>query len=126
MSPFDFLNSVNDTKKDLFAEDPQNKKDYSAFMVNRGLSYFHDTIMYSNEMNINRNIPIEWQYSFYLNAIPKRKRFSKWAKKEKSQDMTKIVMREYGYSESKALDVINILSQEQLSALKAKYSTGGR
>lgn len=126
MSPFDFLNSINDTKVNLFAQDPQNKKDYSAFMVNRGLSYFADTIMYANEMNINRDIPTEWQYDFYLTAIPKRKRFSKWAKKDKLEESVKLIMREYNYSESKALDVINILSEEQIKSLHDKYSTGGR
>lgn len=126
MSPFDFLNSINDTKVDLFAKDPQNKKDYSAFMVNRGLSYFSDTILYANEMNISRDIPVEWQYDFYLAAIPKRKRFSKWTKKDKIHDQIKLIMKEYNYSERKALDVINILNSEQLTALEAKYSTGGR
>ena len=126
MSPFDFLNSINDNKINLFEKDPQSKKDYSAFMVNRGLSYFPDTVLYANEMNIARDIPVEWQYSFLLAAVPKRKRYSKWAKKEKTQEIIKIVMKEYNYSESKALDVINILTDEQLNTLVGKYSTGGR
>lgn len=39
MSPFDFLNSINTSKKDLITDDTSEKQ-YSAFMVNRGLSYF--------------------------------------------------------------------------------------
>ena len=46
MTPFDFLNAINDTKKDLF-QDPQADKDYNAFMVNRGLSLFPDTVLYA-------------------------------------------------------------------------------
>jgi len=126
MTPFDFLNSINDTKVNLIDKDPQNKKDYSAFMVNRGMSYFPDTILYANEMNVNRDIPVEWQYDFFLAAIPKRKRFSKWAKKDKTPDTIKLIMKEYNYSEAKALDVINILTDEQLKAIVNKYSTGGR
>lgn len=126
MSPFDFLNTINETKVNLLDKDPQNKKDYSAFMVNRGLSYFPDTILYANEMNIHRGIPIEWQYNFHLNAVPKKRRFSKWAKKEKSQEIIKIVMKEYDYSERKALEIINILSEEQIQTLHDKYTTGGR
>ncbi len=81
MSPFDFLNSINDTKKDLF-EDPQAEKDYNAFLVNRGLSYFPDTILFANEMNIKRDTPKQWQFDFLRLAIPKKKRFSKWHKKK--------------------------------------------
>lgn len=126
MSPFDFLNTINDSKVNLIDKDPQNKKDYSAFMINRGMSYFPDTILYANEMNVNRDIPVEWQYDFYLAAIPKRKRFSKWAKKEKVHQHIKLIMKEYNYSERKAAEVINILDSEQLDALEEKYSTGGR
>ena len=62
MTPFDFLNAINETKKDIFREDPLAQKDYSAFMVNRGLSYFPDTIMFANEMNKNASIPNDWQF----------------------------------------------------------------
>lgn len=125
MTPFDFINSINDTKEDLF-KDPLNKNDYSAFMVNRGLSYFSDTVLWANEMNFHRGIPVEWQYDFLRNAVVKKKRFSKWSKKEKSQDIVKIVMKEYGYSERKAVDIINILNEDQIKSLQDKYTTGGK
>lgn len=126
MSPFDFINSINTTKENLLDKDPHNKKEYSAYMVNRGMSYFYDTIMHANEMNIHRTIPIEWQYEYYLQSITKKKRFSKWSKKEKAHSDIKLLMKEYNYSESKAEEVINILSEDQLKALREKYTTGGR
>ena len=82
MNPFDVLNSINYTKENLF-EDPQSFKEYSSFMVNRGLSYFPDTILYANEMNRYSSIPNDWQFFYFLNTIPKKKRFSKWSKKDK-------------------------------------------
>jgi hypothetical protein len=75
MSPFDFINAINFTKENLF-NDPQAKKDYAAFIVNRGLSYFPDTVMYANEMNRFPSTPEEWQFSYFLNSIAKKKRFS--------------------------------------------------
>ena len=126
MSPFDFLNSINDTKQNLIKQDPLCEKDYSAFMVNRGLSYFADTVMHANEMNINHGIPKTWQYDYYLSAVPKKKRFSKWTKKDKTQDVIKIIMKEYDYSERRALEIINILNASEIKALVAKYSTDGR
>jgi len=80
MTPFDFLNSINDTKIDLF-KDPQAIKDYKAFMVNRGLSYFADTIMYANEMNRYYDLDNEMQFDFLLHSVPKKRRFSKWVKR---------------------------------------------
>ena len=125
MSPFDFLNAINLTKKDLFAEDPLNKKDYAAFIVNRGLSYFPDTVLYANEMNRNSQIPVEWQFSFFLNSISKKKRFSKWSKKDAESEDFRLVKEYFGYSDKKAQDALNILSKDQLIMIKEKLYKGG-
>ena len=126
MSFFDFLNAINDTKVDLIKKDPLNEKDYVPFMVNRGLSYFGDTVLYANEMNMHASIPKEWQFHFYLHGIKKRKRFSKWSKKEASSEDIKVIMQEYEYSAKRAQEALSILSSEQLESIKAKHSTGGR
>lgn len=125
MNPFDFLNSINDNKQDLFV-DPQAEKDYNPFMVNRGLSYFPDTILYANEMNRNFDTPKEWQFQFLRLSIPKKKRFSKWHKKDNTTDLIKLIMRHYKYSEKRAYEVINILSPTQIEEIRASYETGGR
>ena len=125
MTPFDFLNAINETKKDLIKEDPSNEKEYSAWMVNRGLSYFPDTVMYANEMNQRHQISNKWQFQFLLNSIPKKKRFSKWFKREEEKHL-KLVMDCYGYSSEKAKQVLGILTQEQLKTIEEKQYTGGR
>lgn len=125
MTPFDFLNSINETKKDLIKEDPSNEKEYSAWMVNRGLSYFPDTVMYANEMNQRHQISNKWQFQFLLNSIPKKKRFSKWFKREEEKHL-KLVMDCYGYSSEKAKQVLGILTPEQLKTIEEKQYTGGR
>ena len=126
MNFFDFLNAINDTKKDLLKEDPQSEKEYVPFMINRGLSYFPDTILYANEMNRAAHLPKNMQFDFYRNAIVKRKRFSKWHKQDKIEDDVKIVMKEYNYSHQKALQIIDILNESQIKELREKYKTGGR
>jgi hypothetical protein len=125
MTPFDFVNSINDTKKDLIAEDPTVEKEYAPFMVNKALSYFHDTVFFANEMNRNYHLSKKMQYDFLLHSIPKRKRFSKWHKADKVTDLD-LVCKEYEYSKKRALEVIDILSAEQLKDLKDKYKIGGR
>jgi hypothetical protein len=125
MTPFDFINAINLTKKNLF-EDPQAEKDYLPFLVNRGLSYFPDTVLYANEMNRNSGIPKDWQFSFFLNTIPKKKRFSKWHKKDADSDSLTLVKEYFGYSSEKALEVLSILSDEQLAMIKEKLYKGGK
>jgi hypothetical protein len=125
MSPFDFINAINDSKKNLF-EDPQAYKDYSAFMVNRGLSYFPDTVLYANEMNRYPSIPVDWQFFFFLNTIPRKKRFSKWSKKDKETKSLQLVKEYFGYSNEKAEEALSVLSEEQLKSIEEKLQKGGR
>jgi hypothetical protein len=125
MSPFDFINAINFTKENLF-NDPQAKKDYAAFIVNRGLSYFPDTVMYANEMNRFPSTPEEWQFSYFLNSIAKKKRFSKWAKKDADSESMLLVKEYFGYSNEKAKEALTVLSDEQLTMIKEKLYKGGR
>lgn len=126
MNFFDFLNSINTTKKDLIKEDPLCAKDYNAFIVNRGLSYFPDTIFFANEMNRHASIPKDWQYAFYMHSVKPKKRFSKWHKKDQNSDDLKLVMQAYGYSATKAAEALRLLTEDQLNQLKTAYNTGGR
>jgi hypothetical protein len=125
MTPFDFVNAINFTKQDLF-EDPQASKDYIPFIVNRGLSYFPDTVLYSNEMNLRNEIPKDWQFNFFLNSIVKRKRFSKWHKKDAETESLRLVMEYFGYSSEKAKQALNVLDDAQLTIIKEKLYKGGK
>ena len=126
MSPFDFLNAINTTKKDLLREDPLNERDYSPYMVNRGLSYFSDTVMMANEMNRNSGIPKKWQNDFLLNTISKKKRFSQWHKKDKNSESLQLVMDYYKYSTERAKEVLSIFTDEQIESIKQRMNRGGR
>lgn len=125
MTPFDFVNAINFTKQDLF-QDPQANKDYVAFIVNRGLSYFPDTVLYSNEMNLRNEIPKDWQFYFFLNSVVKRKRFSKWHKKDAESEPLRLVMEYFGYSSEKAKQALTILGDAQLTMIKEKLYKGGK
>jgi len=123
---FDFLNEINLTKKDLIREDPLVEKDYNPFMINRGLSYFADTVMYANEMNRHSGIPKIWQNDFFLNTITRKKRFSKWHKKDTESKSLQLVMEYYKYSTEKAKEVLGILTPEQLKMIELKLYKGGK
>jgi len=124
MSPFDYLNSINYTKKHIMKDDI-DEKEYVSFMINRGLSYFSDTVSYANIMNQYHHLDKRLQYDFLINIIRQRKRFSKWIKPETSEDI-EVIMEYYGYSNEKARQALPLLSSEQLKQIKQKVDKGGR
>ena len=118
----DWLNSINLNKKNILEEDPDAK--YPAYVVNRCLSGTIDSIMYANEMNMHPNLDKDMQYTFMLNGLRKRKRFSPWLKQEKINDLD-LVKKYYGYSNEKARQALRILTPEQLKYIRKKMDVGG-
>ena len=125
MNPFEFLNSINTTKKNLIDKDSDAESSYNPFLVNRSLSYFPDTVFMSNEMNRLHHLDNKMQYDFLINIVRKKKRFSKWDKPEQRDDI-ECVKRYFGYSETKAKQVVSLLSESQITTIKSKVSIGGR
>lgn len=126
MSPFDFVNDINFGKKDLMtgSENDQLSEDsYVPYLVNKSLSYFPDTILHANEMN-ELQPDNKLQYHYLLNSIRPSKRFSKWAKRENTDDLN-CVQEYYGYGMEKALQALQILTPDQLCSIKEKLQRGG-
>jgi len=122
----DYLNSINHTKENLMgSDDVMWEKKYPAFIINKCLSGFVDTIMFANEMNMKHVLPSKLQYDFYLNSIRKKKRFSPWLRKEKIQNLD-AVKSYYGYSNDKAMQALRILNREQIDYIKKRLDVGGR
>ena len=121
----DFLNSINHTKDDLFSDDIEYaEKLYQGFVVNRSLSYFPDTVFHANEMNILNGLDSKLQYDYLKHSVRKRKRFSKWLKNEKIENLD--VIKEYfNYSNSKAQEALKVLSEDDISVIKDMMQTGG-
>jgi hypothetical protein len=123
-NPFEYLTAINDTKKDVMVDDIA-EKGYNAFMVNRGLSYFNDTVLFANEMNLNAHLDNRLQFDFLINIVRRRKRFSKWMKPETASDV-EVVKEYYGYSNEKARQALTLLTPEQIIDIKKKVYKGGR
>ena len=119
----DWLNSINFTKENLI-EDPSEIQNYPTYIINRCLSGHLDCIMYANEMNKYSFLDKDMQYSFYLNTLRKKKRFSPWLRKEKVTDL-EIIKQYYGYSNEKASNALKILTPEQINFIKQRLDTGG-
>ena len=123
MSPFDYLKAINETKEDVMLT-PEDERKYSPFIVNRGLSFFMDTIFQSNEVNRNHHLDSRLQFDYLLNSIRQKKRYSKWLKPEKLNDL-EVVKEYYGFSNGKAKDALSVLTKDQLAFIKDKLNQGG-
>ena len=121
----DYLPAINHTKKNLMnSDDPMWEKKYPAFMVNKVLSGFQDTIILTNEMNRNHFLDRDMQFQFLLNSIRQKKRFTPFLRASKIKDI-ECVKEYYGYSNEKAKTVLDILTKDQLKLIKEKLYKGG-
>ena len=121
----DYLPAINHTKKNLMnSDDPMWEKKYPAFMVNKVLSGFQDTIILTNEMNRNHFLDRDMQFQFLLNSIRQKKRFTPFLRASKIKDI-ECVKEYYGYSNEKAKSALDILTKEQLKLIKERLYKGG-
>tara|TARA_R110002050_G_scaffold168478_2_gene299804 strand:- start:38558 stop:38968 length:411 start_codon:yes stop_codon:yes gene_type:complete len=115
MKPFDFLNSIS-YKKNYIMHSEVEEKEYIPFLTNRGLSYYPDTVLHANEMNMRTSIDNKLAYDYLINIVRPRKRFSKWHKAANNNEVS-LITQYYNCSESKAEEYLKILSQSQLDII---------
>ena len=120
----DYLYSINQSKKNILDDDLDAARKYPAYVVNRCLSSFMDTILLSNEMNRNSHLPKRLQYDFLINSVKPRKRFSPWARKD-TIDYLDVIKEYYGYNDDKALQALRILTKDQLDKIAHLLRKGG-
>ena len=120
----DYLNSINQTKKNILKDDVEATSGYPPYIVNKCLSSFTDAVLYANEMNKNAHLPKKLQYDFFINTLKPRRRFSPWVKKQTLEHLD-LVKEYYGYSHTKALEALRILTIDQLDIIKKALYKGG-
>tara|TARA_B100001093_G_C26854185_1_gene1026611 strand:- start:910 stop:1293 length:384 start_codon:yes stop_codon:yes gene_type:complete len=127
MSAFEYVNSLSHKKNNMMKDtdnDELAESLYQPYLTNKAFSQYIDTILYANEMNIRHEVDNKLQYDYFLNSIRAQKRFSKWAKKDESDDID--IIREYfQYSYTKAYQALSILSTEDVKLIRKKLEKGG-
>ena len=121
-----YLTAINWSKKKLMDTDDETwEKKYPPYIINKGLSYFSDTVMYANEMNRLHHASKHMQFSFLINTIRSQKRFSKWLKASKIKDLD-AVKTYFGYSNNRAREALSVLTKNQIDYIKEKLYKGGK
>ena len=124
ISPFDFANSINYTKENLMVDD-WSEKQYNAFIINKSLSHGIDTVVAANEMNARPHLDAKLQYDFLCGFVRKKKRFNKWWKPEKEENL-EIIKEYFGYSNVRAQEALRLLSEADIEAIKGLLKRGGK
>ena len=124
MNPFDFVKQIESGKVNLIDETPELEKKYKQFIINRALSFNHDTALFANEMNFHNHLDSKLQFDFFLNTIRPKKRYSKWIKRE-SNDVLELIKTYYKCSYAKAREYATLLDDSQLNIIKQRIDTGG-
>mgnify|MGYP006273100005 FL=1 len=117
----DIIPSILQTKKNVL----EDEKDYSAFVVNKALSFHYDCVLQANEMNRYPSLPGTLQYHYLLNSIRGYKRpFRPWQKRETIENL-ETVKEYFGYSNEKAKEVLVLLDADQIEEIKKAIHKGG-
>ena len=75
-------------------------------------------------MNRHAGVDHKLQFSYLLNSIRPAKRFAKWVKREDNESV-ELVKQFYGYSTEKAVQVVSLLTSDNLHYIKQKLERGG-
>lgn len=120
LNPFDYIKSINEKTGNMMEMNPDAERDYVPFIVNRGLSFSPDTVLYANEMNCMPMTDRRMQYDYLYHSIRKRKRYDKWVKAEEVDDAAlQAIISMYGVSRKRAIEYIRLLPKERLDAILA-------
>jgi hypothetical protein len=106
-------------------DDEEAEAGYNPFLTNMALSYFSDTVLAANLMNEFSHLSNRPQYEFLLNAVSKRKRFSKWAKAVNSEDL-ELICDYYMVNSNIGKSYLDLISKEQLEEIREMQNTGGK
>ena len=119
MNPFEIVKAINEKKP---VEDP---KEYNPYLSNISFSYSLDTVMLANEMNCHPNLPPECQFDFMNGTVRKGRRYAKWYKETEHPHLT-LVMDYFQLSKQKALEALEVLTQENIRDIIESTDKGGR
>lgn len=119
---FTFINDISFGKKYLFNEETEPK--YEPYMVNKALSLSVDSVIDANDMNLYYDLPKRMQHDYLINSIRPRKRFEKWPKADKNDDIA-VIKEYYKYNDAKARSALSILGKKQIAIIKEKLEKGG-
>jgi len=118
-----FLPDLFERKENILRKEPWAERDFSPFIINKAMSMHLDTAMFANEMNKLSFLPKQMQYDFYIHGVSRRRRFG-WQKK-KNEEHVPLITKAFHCNERRALDIIEILTDDDIKEIKKEFYEGG-
>lgn len=118
---FDYVKSINNKESHLFDEAPDAVGGFVPYHVLTAFSYFPDTVLFANELNMYPDTKKLMQYDYLYYTISPRKRFSKWHKQEKTE-LLENIKKCYKVNVTKAKEIRKLLTDEQKTYIENMYS----
>jgi hypothetical protein len=119
-SPFSYINAINKGEH-LINDSPnsvQYEKEYNAFIANKAFSFHYDTVLQSNQMNMNSHLENGMQYEYYMSTIRPRKRMG-WYKSSKPTDLD-LICEYFAINKNIGLKYLNLLSESEIKIIRNK------
>jgi hypothetical protein len=125
---FTIVRAISKGKPNYFADNQMQtmaEKEYSAFLINKALSFFVDTVLYANEMNQRGHLENRLQHDYLINTVrPMYRQPERWPKPQKDDDI-KAVMEYYSCNYNRAKEYVMVLSEDHLSEIHERTKKGG-
>ncbi len=126
MEIFDYLNDIGYKKENILKDgDEIIEAGYQPYRINKFLSQHIDCLFLANDMNFHNHIDNKLQFDYFINTIRKKfRQSSKWLKAEQVDEID-LIKEYYNYNNSKAKEVLNLLSEKDIEFIKRKLRKGG-
>lgn len=96
---------------------------YNSWRTNAVFSNHVDTVIQANMMNMNNHLDKKLQYDYYFYGLRAKKRFFKKTKPLDNTDFL-IIKDYYKYNNRRTLEVLSILTKEQIQIIKDSKNKG--
>jgi hypothetical protein len=120
MSPFDIADTIF-MKTGMINPDEAG---YDPFMMNRIASNNKDSVFFADALNKFPGLSKQMSYRFYYDALDKGKRYGKWHKQSKHEEIA-CIAKAYGVNKLRAAQYHALLGEDGIAAVIASQDKGG-
>ncbi len=126
MELFDYLKALTEKKTPFNPKDDDMVKGYNPYIINRFVSMCEAFVILVNEINKHPELTKKAHYDFLLSALPQRKQYFKYIKKEKdlTEEEVSYVADYFNVTVREARSHIQILEKKALETIIGKYKYG--
>lgn len=122
---FTTIGAVSSTRPLTYKDVQERGWPMDAFMMNRAFSLSEDSVLAAHLLNQRPHLWADAHITFYVNTLRARRRFEKWPKTLKD-DQIRIIAQFYGMSYREAAASYGIHSEEDIAEMRRVLDDGAQ